>query len=269
MARTRRTNSVGPLSSSRSSTAAQSRSPNRATNRAAPSVSTATLRTLSSGKEPVIGFGTDEDGVYLLDHQSGETYRESRWITPTSVDCPEPTGGELPVPLTVSRVVIEVDGHLSDKPYPKSAKGRRTVPLAPFLQEALRRHRDVVPHEPDDLVLTNHEGGSMLRSNFRRQVWRPSLVRAGLLGQVLHLDDAGYRAVWPDRQGQEHSMDLPSYRDAVNEVATRAAGRLRFHDLRHCYATWLVTSGVPVNVVQAVMGHEQASTTLNRYAHSG
>jgi integrase len=24
---------------------------------------------------------------------------------------------------------------------------------------------------------------------------------------------------------------------------------------------------VPVNVVQAVMGHEQASTTLNRYTH--
>jgi integrase len=41
--------------------------------------------------------------------------------------------------------------------------------------------------------------------------------------------------------------------------------RPKFHDLRHCYATWLVSDGVPVNVVQAVMGHEQASTTLNRY----
>lgn len=43
--------------------------------------------------------------------------------------------------------------------------------------------------------------------------------------------------------------------------------RPTFHDLRHCYATWLVSEGVPVNVVQAVMGHEQASTTLNRYTH--
>jgi integrase len=41
----------------------------------------------------------------------------------------------------------------------------------------------------------------------------------------------------------------------------------KFHDLRHCYATWLISEGVPVNVVQAVMGHEQASTTLNRYTH--
>jgi integrase len=43
--------------------------------------------------------------------------------------------------------------------------------------------------------------------------------------------------------------------------------RPTFHDLRHRYATWLVSEGVPVNVVQAVMGHEQASTTLSRYTH--
>jgi integrase len=40
------------------------------------------------------------------------------------------------------------------------------------------------------------------------------------------------------------------------------------HDLRHSYATWLVSDGVPVNIVQRVMGHEQASTTLNRYTHT-
>ncbi|MEU4716141.1 tyrosine-type recombinase/integrase [Micromonospora purpureochromogenes] len=51
-------------------------------------------------------------------------------------------------------------------------------------------------------------------------------------------------------------------------MATKAPGGLRFHDLRHCYATWLVSGGVPVNIVQAVMGHQQASTTLNRYTHT-
>jgi integrase len=29
-----------------------------------------------------------------------------------------------------------------------------------------------------------------------------------------------------------------------------------------------LSDGVPVNVVQRVMGHEQASTTLNRYTHT-
>jgi integrase len=43
--------------------------------------------------------------------------------------------------------------------------------------------------------------------------------------------------------------------------------RLRFHDLRHSYATWLVSDGVPINVVSRLMGHEQISTTLNRYTH--
>ena len=43
---------------------------------------------------------------------------------------------------------------------------------------------------------------------------------------------------------------------------------LRFHDLRHSYATWLVSDGVPVNLVQQVMGHEQASSTLDRYTHA-
>ncbi|MGL5864515.1 MAG: tyrosine-type recombinase/integrase [Dermatophilaceae bacterium] len=43
---------------------------------------------------------------------------------------------------------------------------------------------------------------------------------------------------------------------------------LRFHDLRHSFATWLVSDGVPVNVVQRLMGHESAVTTLNRYVHA-
>ncbi|MEV4522662.1 site-specific integrase [Micromonospora tulbaghiae] len=170
--------------------------------------------------------------------------------------------------LVVERVVIEVDGHLFDKPYPKSAKSRRSVPLAPFLEQTLQRHRELVAHSPDDRVFTNYEGGSMLRSNFRRQIWRPSLVRAGLLGQVAEVAPSRFRATWSDRDGAQWSAEFPTEREASACVATKAAGGLRFHDLRHCYATWLVSSGVPVNIVQAVMGHEQASTTLNRYTHT-
>ncbi|WP_218007009.1 tyrosine-type recombinase/integrase [Microtetraspora fusca] len=43
---------------------------------------------------------------------------------------------------------------------------------------------------------------------------------------------------------------------------------MRFHDLRHCYANWLVSEGVPVNDVAGLIGHEQISTTLNRYTHA-
>jgi integrase len=52
---------------------------------------------------------------------------------------------------------------------------------------------------------------------------------------------------------------------AVRHVARNQAGGLRFHDLRHSYATWLLDDGVPPNMVQRVMGHERASTTLDLY----
>lgn len=46
-------------------------------------------------------------------------------------------------------------------------------------------------------------------------------------------------------------------------VARGQAGGLRFHDLRHSYATWLVDDGVPPNMVQRVLGHEKSTTTLD------
>jgi integrase len=41
---------------------------------------------------------------------------------------------------------------------------------------------------------------------------------------------------------------------------------LRFHDLRHSYATWLVDDGVPPTMVMRVMRHEKVTTTLELYA---
>lgn len=170
--------------------------------------------------------------------------------------------------LSVRRVVIEVNGNPADKPYPKTANSRRTVPVPPFLRAELLRHRALVDPDDTDRVFTNREGSPMLRSNFRRQVWRPTLVRAGFLGEVCQVAPDRFRAAWRDTEGTERNLEFRTEREASAHVAVKASGGLRFHDLRHAYATWVVSSGVPVNVVQAVMGHEQASTTLNRYTHT-
>jgi integrase len=128
-------------------------------------------------------------------------------------------------------------------------------------------------HEPNEdcqhgLVFPSRATGPMRRSNLRRRVWLPSLVRAGLLGEVQELAPDRFRATWPTRAGEKASAEFGSRSEAVREVARRAFGAPRFHDPRHSYATWLVTDGVPVNVVRIIMGHEQTSTTLNLYTHA-
>jgi integrase len=42
---------------------------------------------------------------------------------------------------------------------------------------------------------------------------------------------------------------------------------IRFHDLRHSCATFLIASGVHPRTIMQVLGHSQISTTLNIYGH--
>lgn len=173
--------------------------------------------------------------------------------------------------LGVRQVAVETAGEVTVRAYPKSRAGVRTIPLPGFLVRELEAHRTLTvgDGEPDParLVFPTRNGTPQRRSNFRRQVWRPALVRAGLLGNVAAVAGA-WRASWPDSSGATQCRQFPTEREALAHVVENAAGGLRFHDLRHSYATWLVSDGVPVNLVQKVMGHEQASTTLNRYTHT-
>jgi integrase len=166
--------------------------------------------------------------------------------------------------LRVIRTVIEVAGHTSFKPYPKSAAGVRTVPVPAWLVAILRAHVDRHPLGGGDLLFANEVGGALRRTLFRSRIWRPSLVRAGLLGSVTE-DSGSYVATWTDDTSERHRQHFDTESAAVRHVAREQAGGLRFHDLRHSYATWLVDDGVPPNMVQRVMGHERASTTLDLY----
>lgn len=51
-------------------------------------------------------------------------------------------------------------------------------------------------------------------------------------------------------------------------VKSAALGKTpRIHDARHTYASWLLGSGVPINYVQAALGHESITTTVDTYGH--
>jgi integrase len=167
--------------------------------------------------------------------------------------------------VRVVRTIIEVSGHTSFKPFPKSKAGRREVPLPGWLVPMMRDHLDQFEPGPNGLVFANEAGQPVRRTLFRTRVWKPSLVRAGLLGKVTEVGPKTYNGEWTDKSGRNHSEPFRSYAAAVKAVAHGAAGGITFHDLRHSYATWLVDDGVPVNMAQKVLGHENASTTLQLY----
>jgi integrase len=64
----------------------------------------------------------------------------------------------------------------------------------------------------------------------------------------------------------------PWHPDHVTGAWTRLRKRIglegvRLHDLRHFQATMLLQNGIPVKDVSRRIGHRDAATTLNVYAH--
>lgn len=69
-----------------------------------------------------------------------------------------------------------------------------------------------------------------------------------------------------ERRGR-YVFDKTNWRK-IFEAGVKRAGleNFRWHDLRHCHATWLRQAGVPLEVVQRSLGHADLQTTM-RYAH--
>ncbi|WP_326736070.1 tyrosine-type recombinase/integrase [Streptomyces sp. NBC_01022] len=82
--------------------------------------------------------------------------------------------------------------------------------------------------KPTDLVFTAPEGAAWHSGVFYAHRWKPAL-------------------------------------DAAN--AAGLTKRPRVHDLRHTHASWLIAGKVPLPVIQARLGHESITTTVDRYGH--
>ena len=65
------------------------------------------------------------------------------------------------------------------------------------------------------------------------------------------------------------SLILPdSVLHILHRVLKRAGlPRIRFHDLRHTFATMALQNGVDVKTVSSMLGHYSAGFTLDTYAH--
>ncbi|PYM86617.1 MAG: hypothetical protein DME13_08150 [Candidatus Rokuibacteriota bacterium] len=66
-----------------------------------------------------------------------------------------------------------------------------------------------------------------------------------------------------DRPG----ADVASGADRVRVLRRAGLRRIRFHDLRHTYASLLIAQGAHPKYIQAQLGHASIQTTLDRYGH--
>lgn len=118
---------------------------------------------------------------------------------------------------------------------------KRSVSLPRFLRALLDTHlAEAVGPDADALVFTSLNGEPIRQTNFYRRYFK-----AAVLGDPDNPDPAKRRApaLSPDKQG------------------------VRFHDLRHTCAAFLIASGAHAKVIQAQLGHKSITMTLDRYGH--
>lgn len=182
--------------------------------------------------------------MVTLMFSTGARFSELTALTVADVDLDAAT-------LSITKAWKDNGRHIGP---PKSRRSVRTLALAPETVDVLR---PLVEGRPGDaLVLRNTQGGPVRLQTFHDNVWKPAVRLAN--GE-------------PGQEPGPKAKRVARRRDAAGRViepATVPLGkRPRPHDARHTCASWLLAAGVPINYVQAHLGHESITTTVDRYGH--
>ena len=91
----------------------------------------------------------------------------------------------------------------------------------------------------------------------------------GYLAEDLRIYRRGARSAFVIENKKAERMSIRSYQYLFERLTEKAGVRkLNFHALRHTFATRALECGMDIKTLSELMGHKNATITLNRYAHS-
>lgn len=130
---------------------------------------------------------------------------------------------------------------------PKSKAGKRDIPLAPIVVNALKAWKEECPKGQLDLTFPNGAGNIESHSNLYDRFWQPLQMGFGLTAPAIDEEDKQVL----DAEGQP--------------VMTHRYG---FHTLRHAAASLFIQylKWSPKRL-QTVMGHSSVRMTFDLYGH--
>jgi integrase len=133
--------------------------------------------------------------------------------------------------VRINRTRVTVNGKPVDS-VPKTAAGRRSIPLDPGLVAILQAHSCRQAAEKLAAGAAYQDGGWLLSDELGRPV---------------------------------HPETLSGWFE--ERVAAAGLPRIRLHDTRHTAASLMLATGQPVKVVSEMLGHSSPTITLSIYAH--